>query len=53
MKNEYWQKFLQTGKAEDYINYVNDYYNSVNSAKVENEVNNEGLDNKGTDYRGE
>ena len=53
MDNIYWKKFLQTGKAEDYINYVNDYYNSVNNNQVKNAADNEGFDNKGTDDRGE
>ena len=53
MMDNYWNKFLQTGKVEDYIKYVNNYYTKNENQVVENAVNNEGLDNKGTDYRGE
>lgn len=54
MENKYWKIFLQSGKVEDYIKYVNNYYKSVDEKQVvQNAVNNEGLDNKGTDYRGE
>lgn len=52
--DKFWNNFLQTGKVEDYIKYVNNYYNGVNGNQVnQNADNNEGFDNKGTDYRGE
>ena len=54
MENKYWNKFLQSGKVEDYIKYVNNYYKSVDENRIENNaVNNQGLDNKGTDSWGE
>lgn len=52
--NKYWNDFLQSGKVEDYLKYVNNYYENVNENQVaQNAVNNQGIDNKGTDYRGE
>ncbi len=52
--DKFWNNFLQTGKVEDYIKYVNNYYNGVNGNQVEQNADyNKGLDNKGTDYRGE
>jgi len=52
--DEYWNKFLQSGKVDDYIKYVNNYFNTVNNKQVEdNATNSQGLDNTGTDYRGE
>ena len=57
MDNKYWKNFLQTGRVEDYIKYVNNYYKSIDSInekqEFQNAVNNEGLDNKGTDSWGE
>ena len=52
--DELWHNFLVSGKAEDYIKYVNSYYKSIEQNQVtQNAVNNEGLDNQGTEYRGE
>jgi hypothetical protein len=54
MDNKYWNKFLKSGKVEDYIKYVNHYYRSVDEKQeIQNAVNNEGLDNKRTDSWGE
>lgn len=54
MDNKYWNKFLQSGKVEDYIKYVNNYYQSVDGKQeIQNAVNNEGLDNQRTDSWGE
>jgi len=54
MDNKYWNNFLQSGKVEDYIKYVNNYFKSVDESQgTLNAVNNEGLDNKGTDSWGE
>ena len=53
--DEYWNKFLKSGRVDDYIKYVNNYYNAVNG-KAETEQNaadSQRLDNTGTDYRGE
>ncbi|MBR3148704.1 MAG: hypothetical protein IKF64_00900 [Eubacterium sp.] len=51
--DEYWNKFLQTGKVDDYIKYVNNYYNTVNSKAEENATDSQGTNNTGTSYRGE
>ncbi|MBQ9530543.1 MAG: hypothetical protein IJR70_00580 [Eubacterium sp.] len=52
--DELWHNFLVSGKAEDYIKYVNSYYKSIEQNQVtQNAVNNERLDNQGTEYRGE
>ncbi|MBQ8076998.1 MAG: hypothetical protein IJ235_01285 [Eubacterium sp.] len=53
--DEYWNKFLQSGKVDDYIKYVNNYFNSVNSSPQaeDNATDSQRLDNTGTDYRGE
>ena len=54
MDNKYWNNFLQSGKVEDYIKYVNNYYKSVDEKRdIQNAVNNQGLDNKGTNSWGE
>ena len=45
--DELWNSFIQTGKIEDYLKY------KEQNRKTENADENEGLDNKGTDYRGE
>ncbi len=52
--DEYWNKFMQSGKVDDYIKYVNNYFNNVNSKQAEdNAADGQRLDNTGTDYRGE
>jgi|GEM_PF-2958661 len=52
--DELWHNFLISGKAEDYIKYVNGYYKSLEQNKdSQNEINNEGLNNQRTDSWGE
>ena len=52
--DELWHNFLISGKAEDYIKYVNGYYKSLEQNQVTNNAdNNKGLDNQGTEYGGE
>lgn len=53
--DELFNKFLKTGRVDDYIKYVNSYYNSAgdNNQVEDNAADSQGLDNKGTDYRGE
>lgn len=53
--DEYWNKFLQSGKVDDYIKYVNNYFNTVNKPPqvTDNAADSQRLDNTRTDYRGE
>ena len=52
--DEYWNKFLQTGKVDDYIKYVNNYFTSAENEKADfNAADSQGFNNTGTDYRGE
>ena len=54
MENKYWNAFLQSGKVDDYIKYVNNYYKSIEESEAaQNAINNEGLDNQGTNSWGE
>jgi hypothetical protein len=45
--DELWQRFTQTGKVEDYLNYKNE----EKAPHYADE--NQGLDNQRTDHRGE
>ena len=45
--DELWESFTQTGKIEDYLKY------KEQNREIKNADENKGLDNKGTDYRGE
>ena len=50
MLDESWVNFTKTGNILDYLKYKE----NENGLKAENNAqNNEGLSNKGTDYRGE
>ena len=52
--DEYWNKFLQTGKVDDYIKYVNNYFTNADDKKADvNATDGQGFNNTGTDYRGE
>ncbi len=53
--DEYFNQFLQTGRVDDYIKYVNHYYNSVgeNSQVEDHAADSQGLNYTGTDDRGE
>jgi hypothetical protein len=49
--DDLWQQFTQTGKVDDYLKYKqNEEKESIN---LTNAVNNQGLDNKGTNNRRE
>ncbi len=45
--DDLWLRFTQTGRIEDYLKYKNE------AKEYGNADENQGLDNKGTDYRGE
>ncbi len=45
--DELWNSFTQSGKVEDYLKY------REQNRETKNANENEGLDNKRTDYRGE
>ena len=45
--DELWNDFAKSGKVEDYLKY------REQSQEISNANENKGLDNKGTDYRGE
>lgn len=45
--DELWLRFTQTGKVDDYLKYKNVTKDNGNADE------NQGLDYKGTDYRGE
>ena len=53
--DEYWNKFLESGRVDDYIKYVNSYFTNAkdNSKAEQNAADSQRLDNTGTDYRGE
>ena len=53
--DELFNQFLQTGRVDDYIKYVNSYYNSAGDKKQveDNAADSQGLNHQGTDYRGE
>lgn len=56
MKNDLWNNFLHTGSVQDYLKYKqNEGVGAVISPTnvITNANDNQGLDNKGTDYRGE
>lgn len=50
MEDEFWLRFVHSGKVKDYLEYKKHWEGFKESA---DENNNEWLSNKGTDDRGE
>lgn len=50
MNDEYWLRFVSSGKVKDYLDYKR---HSENIKGFADENNNERLSNKGTNNRGE
>lgn len=52
MNNDLWQKFISTGRVEDYLIYKQNEYENNNRING-NADSDKGIDNKRTDYSGE
>ena len=49
-QNEYWNKFIRSGKISDYINYVNSCKENGILERNDNTFYDSGPNNKGTEY---
>lgn len=50
MVNDLWNRFVKSGRVEDYLKYK---FDENKKADITNADNNQGLNNQGTEYRGE
>lgn len=53
MNDEFWLRFVQTGRVEDYLEYKKHEKYVESAGTPSNENHNEWLGYKGTDNRGE